>query len=303
MSALAFSPERGRPGHREWQRQHPAMEPGGLPPAVGSPGRRAGQPGRRGVRAHTAGHVQRRRRPARDQRRARDRPGVGHQRAAAGGRATVQLPHRDRAGPQPGRQDTGRGRQRRAAVADGNRPADRQRAARGQPRPLPGRGVQPGRHPARHARRGRHGPDLERDHPAGNRRADDRRPARCADRGRGVQPQRPDAGHGGRGRPGPAVERGHSAGHSASPWPRARPRPWWHSARTARGWPPRASDGSVRLWNVATQQEIGTPDDRRRPAGLRGSVQPRRRHAGHRRRRRQRPALGRGHPARDRHAR
>ncbi len=43
---------RGRPGHREWQRQHPAMEPGGLPPAVGSPGRRAGQPGRRGVRAH-----------------------------------------------------------------------------------------------------------------------------------------------------------------------------------------------------------------------------------------------------------
>ena len=37
-------------------------------------------------------------------------------------------------------------------------------------------------------------------------------------------------------------------------------------------------------------------------AGLRARVQPGRHHAGHRRRRRQRPAVGRGHPAGDRHA-
>ena len=250
---------------------------------------------------HTAGHVQRRRRPARHQRRARDRPGVGHQRATAGGRATVQLPHPHRAGPQPGREDTGRGRQRRATVADGNRPADRQRAARGRPRALPGRGVQPGRHPAGHARRGRHGPDLERDDPAGNRRADDRRPARRADRGRGVQPQRPDAGHGGRERPGPALERGDSAGtrqaHGRGPGhDRGDVQPGRHEAghRGERRQRPALGRG-----HPAGDRHA---HDRRRPAGLRGSVQPRWRHAGHRRRRRQRPALGRGHPAGDRHA-
>ena len=70
-----LQPRYGRPGHRERQREHPAVERGGLPPALLPAGRRDGQPGR---------DVQRRGRPARHQRRARGRPGVEHRVQAAG---------------------------------------------------------------------------------------------------------------------------------------------------------------------------------------------------------------------------
>ena len=63
------------------------------------------------------------------------------------------------------------------------------------------------------------------------------------------------------------------------------------------------SDGKTRLWDVATpQQEIGTPMTAGARPGLRARLQPGRADAGHRRRRRHRPAVGRGHPAGDRHA-
>ncbi len=119
-SALAFSPGTGAAGHRERQREHPAVERGRLPPALLPAGRRDGQPGR---------HVQRRGRPARHQRRAPGRPGMGHRVQADGRRPGAQLRPGDRAGPQPGRQDPGRRGKRCAAVADGDRPADRRRAA------------------------------------------------------------------------------------------------------------------------------------------------------------------------------
>ena len=63
-----------------------------------------------------------------------------------------------------------------------------------------------------------------------------------------------------------------------------------------------AIDGTIRLWDTATQQEIGTPMTAGPGPALRGRVQPGRADAGHRRRRRHRPVVGRGHPAGDRHA-
>ena len=75
------------------------------------------------------------------------------------------------------------------------------------------------------------------------------------------------------------------------------------SAPTARRWPPPATDGTMRLWDMPTRQPIGDPLTGHTTPGVRGGVQPRRRHAGLRRLRRLRlrrhraavgPPLGRG---------
>ena len=63
-----------------------------------------------------------------------------------------------------------------------------------------------------------------------------------------------------------------------------------------------AADGTIRLWDTATQQEIGTPMTAGPGPAYAVALQPGRPHAGHRERRRHRPAVGRGHPAGDRHA-
>ena len=72
------------------------------------------------------------------------------------------------------------------------------------------------------------------------------------------------------------------------------------------------ANGTAALWSVTTQRRIGVlmTADAQGPAGaqaagqagLRARVQPGRRHAGHRRRQWQHPAVGRRHPAGDRHA-
>ena len=301
VSALAFSPAADALATGNGNGSIQLWNPAGFSPTVRSAGARTRRGGRRGGRAH-ARCLRRWRRPARDQQRARDGPGVERHRETTGGPADRQLPRRDRARPQSGRQDPGRGRQRRPAVADRHRPADRQHAAAGRERAVPGRGVQPGRHDAGHPGRGRHGTDLGRGHPAAGRRADDRGRAGHGQRGGGVQPRRQDAGHGGRRRPGRAVERGHP--------PAARqahgrgPRHHHHDGVQPRR--RRAGHGGRRRQRPAVERDDPAgdrrADDRRRPAGLRGGVQSRRQHAGHRRRRRQRPALGRGHPAGDRRA-
>ena len=77
----------------------------------------------------------------------------------------------------------------------------------------------------------------------------------------------------------------------------------WRSARTARPWPPAASDGTVRLWDVATHQPDRQPSDRPRRYGLLGGVQPGRQDPGQRRRRWHRAAVERGHRTADRGSR
>ena len=61
------------------------------------------------------------------------------------------------------------------------------------------------------------------------------------------------------------------------------------------------ADGSTRLWDVATQQEIGTPMTAGPAPVYALAFSPDGTHAGHRRRRREHPAVGRRHPAGDRH--
>ena len=188
-------------------------------------------------------------------------------------------------GVQPGRQDPGQ-RQRRwhgAAVGRGHPPADRQPPHRPHRRGLLG-GVQPGRQDPGQRQRRWHGAVVGRGH----------RPARSA-------------------APSPATPAGSTrwrSARTARPWPAAAPMarcgcgtwpPTSRSATPSPATPARSdsvafspdgktlasgsADGTVRLWDVATHQQIGHPLTGHTGTGRLGGVQPGRQDPGHRQRR------------------
>ena len=216
--------------------------------------------------------------------------------AAAARRARArraQRPGRGHRRQRPTRHDTAPERPDRAD----RRPADR-RPSRGDRA-----GAQPGRQAGRRHRHGREGPAVERGHPAANRNRGGRR----ASAGRaGVQPGRPDRRHGRRERDRGAVERDHRApgrradergcGRQCGPGGR---RGGVQPGRPDPGHGHRQQHPPVGHGDTAANRHA---DDGRTRPGLRGRLQPGRRHAGHRGRRRHGPAVGRGYPAGDRHA-
>ena len=101
-------------------------------------------------------------------------------------------------------------------------------------------GVQPRRRHAGHGGQRRQRPAVERDDPAGDRRADDRR--RPAGLRGGVQPRRQHAGHRRRRRQRPALGRGHPAGdRRADDGRRSSRSTRRRSAPAAARWPPPAA--------------------------------------------------------------
>ena len=163
-------------------------------------------------------------------------------------------------GVQPGRQDPGQRRRTDGTVRlwdVASRPPDR-RALTGHTRAGRLGGVQPGRQDPGHRQRRRHGPAVGR----GHRQPDRQPPHRPRRRGLlgGVQPGRQDPGQPAR----PTARCGCGmwppGSRSGAPSPATPARSTrWRSARTARPWPRRRTDGTVRLWDVATRQQIGDP--------------------------------------------
>ena len=102
------------------------------------------------------------------------------------------------------------------------------------------------------------------------------------------------------GRHGAAVGRGQPpADREPSPAPPARSSRW-RSARTARPWPAGSDDGTVRLWDVATRQQIGTPSPAHTGTVRSVAFSPDGKTLATGRRRWHGAAVGRGHPPADR---
>ena len=119
-------------------------------------------------------------------------------------------------------------------------------------------GVQPGRQDPGHRQSRRQRSAVGRGHPAAVGKLAHRHS--MVARVGGVQPGRQDPGHRQRGRHGAAVGRGHPP---ADRQPPHRPHRRGHVGGVQPGrhdcWPARGDDGTVRLWDVATGQQIGSP--------------------------------------------